>query len=105
MFEKLHDTQRALFHFKTAVELDPTNEHALARLAHTYEHRQNPSEALRCYKALADLAPNNDSAHIRMGHLFCQIVPPEYSQAEHHYLQAIQLAPGVTVDSIFARRE
>jgi tetratricopeptide (TPR) repeat protein/glycosyltransferase involved in cell wall biosynthesis len=86
------DTQKALPHFKKAVDLDPQNVVFLKNLAdYYYVVEKDVEKALAQYKGVLKVDPNHIESLIMAGHLSVSL--HHYPQGQQYYQRALELDP------------
>ncbi|MGA8531754.1 MAG: tetratricopeptide repeat protein [Acidobacteriaceae bacterium] len=88
--------QEAAGEYQKAIELEPTNEHAVVGLALAYAKLNRLADAENVYKQAVAANPNSSYVHEQLGLFYLQ--QAEYGQAAQMFQQTIQLAPESYVD-------
>lgn len=88
--------QEAAAEYQKAIELEPTNDHAVVGLASAYAKLNRLTDAENVYKQALAANPNSSYVHEQLGIFYLQ--QAQYPQAIQMFQQATQLAPESYID-------
>lgn len=88
--------QEAAGEYQKAIELEPTNDHAVVGLASADAKLNRLADAENAYKQALAANPNSSYVHEQLGIFYLQ--QAEYAQAAQMFQQTVQLAPESYID-------
>ncbi len=82
----------AVEYYKSALDINPTNQQCIYALAYFYQNNENDREAINLYKRLLELDPKNFLAEYNIGYVFLQNLEKPDSAA-YHFSNVLKYSP------------